>query len=141
MPVYTLTAATLPSNTGYPGNVQDLIQLIQSYVSVNSDPVLSTFVVSSSTPSAEDQDKVWFQTQAGVNGRPQSIRLYSDGVWNEFTPFAFGDIVLTDTNAVIASPWGIGSTTYVVNGISLLTPATPVPPANAKYKVYVGYYQ
>ena len=141
MAVYNLSAATLPANTGYPGNVQDLLKLIESYISVTSDPTLSTFVISNATPPAEDNDKVWFQTQPGVSGAPQSIRLFVDGSWQEFTPFSFGDIVLTDVNATIASPWGVGSTTYVVNGISLLTPLTPVAPTNAKYKVYVGYYQ
>jgi hypothetical protein len=73
MAVYNLSAATLPANTGYPGNVQDLLKLIESYVSVTSDPTLSTFVISNATPSAEDNDKVWFQTQPGVSGAPQSI--------------------------------------------------------------------
>jgi hypothetical protein len=50
-------------------------------------------------------------------------------------------MILTDANAVITSPWGIGNTTYVVEGISKLTPTTPPAPAGAQYKVYVGYYE
>ena len=137
MAEYTLSAATLPANTGYPGNLQALLQLIQSYISVTSDSTLTTLVVSDSTPQSEDNDKIWFQTQSGY---PQTIKIYSNGFWKEFTPFSFGDLVLTDVNAEISSPWGVGSTTYVVDGISTLTPATPVPPTNAKYKVYVGSY-
>ena len=141
MAVYSITAGTLPANTGYPGNVQGLLQLLQSYLSVTSNSTLTSVVVSASTPRSEDNDKVWFQTQAGISGTPQSIKLYNAGSWEEFTPFAFGDIILTDTNATVESPWGVGNTAYVVNGISKLTPTTPVPPANGQYKVYVGYYE
>jgi hypothetical protein len=141
MAVYTISAGTVPLNTGYPANIQGLLQLLQAYLSVNAGSNLSSVVVSSSTPASLDNDKVWFQTEAGVSGFPQSVRLYTEGSWKEFTPFAFGDIVLTDVNAAISSPWGIGNTTYIVDGVSKLTPTLPVAPANAKYKVYVGYYQ
>jgi hypothetical protein len=141
MAVYSITAATLPANTGYPGNVQGLLQLLQSYLSVSSNSTLTSVVVSAATPQSEDNDKVWFQTQAGISGAPQSIKLYNAGSWEEFTPFAFGDLILTDANATIESPWGVGNTAYVVNGITKLTPTTPVAPANAQYKVYVGYYE
>jgi hypothetical protein len=141
MPIYTISAGTLPLNTGYPANVQGLLELLQSYLSVNSGSTLSSVVVSNSTPASTDNDKVWFQTQGGAAGVPQSIRLYSQGAWKEFTPFNFGDIVLTDTNAAISSPWGVGNTTYIVDGITKLTPTLPPAPANAKYKVYVGYYE
>jgi hypothetical protein len=141
MAVYTLTAGTLPANTGYPGNVQGLLQLIQSYLSVTSNSALTSVVVSNVTPASSDNDKVWFQTGASVNGAPQSIRLYVNGQWEEFTPFAFGDIVLCDVAASIASPWGIGNTSYVVNGITKLTPTTPTAPTGTQYKVYVGYYE
>jgi len=141
MAVYSISAATLPANTGYPANVQGLLQLLQSYLSVISNENLTSVIVSSTTPQSQDNDKVWFQTQPGVVGSPQSVRLYSNGEWQEFSPFVFGDLILTDANAAISSPWGIGNTTYVVNGITKLTPTTPVPPANSQYKVYVGYYE
>jgi hypothetical protein len=141
MPVYTITAGTVPQNTGYPANVQGLLQLLQSYLSVNSGTNLTSVIVSSSTPAAIDNDKVWFQTRTGVSGAPQAIRLYNNGAWKEFSPFSFGDVILTDANAVIESPWGIGNTTYVVDGVTKLTPTLPVAPANAQYKVYVGFYE
>lgn len=141
MAVYTISAGTVPLNTGYPANVQGLLQLLQSYLSVNAGSNLSSVVVSGSTPASTDNDKVWFQTEGGVSGLPQSVRLYSEGSWKEFTPFNFGDIVMTDANAAISSPWGIGNTTYVVDGVTKLTPTLPVAPANAQYKVYVGYYE
>jgi len=141
MAVYSITAATLPANTGYPGNVQGLLQLLQSYLSISSGSNLTSVIVSGSNPSASDNDKVWFQTRTGVSGAPQSVRLYNNGAWEEFSPFTFGDVILTDANATIESPWGIGNTTYVVNGITKLTPSLPVAPANAQYKVYVGYYE
>lgn len=141
MAVYNLSAGTLPSNTGYPGNVQGLLNLIESYLTVLSDDTLNTIVVSSTVPNSDNNTKVWFQTAADVNNDPQCIKLYSSGKWVEFTPFSFGDMVLTDVNATIQSPWGIGNTTYVVDGISKLTPTTPTAPTGAQYKVYVGYYE
>lgn len=140
MAVYSLSAGTLPANTGYPANLQALLQLIESYVSVASPSSLSSIVISESTPSSDDNDKLWFETYSGVGNYPKSIKLYSEGSWKEFTPFSFGDMVLCDANSTIESPWGIGNTTYVVDGISKLTPTTPVPPTGGKYKVYVGYY-
>jgi hypothetical protein len=141
MAVYTISAGTVPQNTGYPANMQGLLQLLQSYLSVNAGSNLSSVVVSGATPSSQDNDKVWFQTEAGVAGFPKAIRLYTEGSWKEFSPFNFGDIVLTDANATVSSPWGIGNTTYVVDGITRLTPTLPVAPTNAQYKVYVGYYE
>jgi hypothetical protein len=141
MAVYNLSAGTLPANTGYPANMQSLLNLIQSYLTVISDESLNTIVISSTTPKSEDNTKIWFQTTSDVNTDPQSIKIYSGGKWEEFTPFSFGDMVLTDANATITSPWGIGNTTYVVDGISKLTPTTPTAPAGTQYKVYVGYYE
>ena len=141
MAVYNLSAGTLPANTGYPANLQALLNLFESYLTVVSEDSLNTIVVSSTTPNPEDNDEIWFQTSPDVNPDPQSIKIYSNGKWEEFTPFAFGDMVLTDANATINSPWGIGSTTYVVDGISKLTPTTPTAPAGTQYKVYVGYYE
>jgi hypothetical protein len=141
MAVYNLSAGTLPANTGYPGNVQDLLQLIQSYLSVISDDTLNTIVVSGSTPNSSDNNKVWFELGQGIDAAPKSIKLYVNGTWQEFTPFSFGDMVLVDQTASIASPWGIGSTTYIVDGIQKLTPATPEAPTGTQYKVYVGYYE
>jgi hypothetical protein len=141
MAVYSITAATVPANTGYPANLQGLLQLLESYLSVVSSSTLSSIVISSTTPVPSDNNKVWFQTNPANPGEPQSIRLFSNGSWQEFTPFSFGDIILTDVNSEISSPWGVGNTAYVVNGISKLTPVTPVPPTNGRYKVYVGYYE
>lgn len=141
MAVYNITAGTLPSNTGYPANLQALLQLIQSYLSVTTPDVLNSIVVSDTTPASEDNSKVWFETQSGVSGAPKSIKIYVDGKWEEFTPLSFGDLVLTDATATIVSPWGIGNTTYIVDGVTKLTPTTPPAPAGTQYKVYVGYYE
>ena len=141
MAVYTISAGTVPQNTGYPANLQGLLQLLESYLSVNAGSNLSSIIISSNTPASQDNDKIWFQLDPGVSGFPRAVKVYSEGAWKEFTPFSFGDIVLTDVNAAISSPWCIGTTTYIVDGISKLTPTLPVAPANAQYKVYVGYYE
>jgi hypothetical protein len=140
MAEYSLTAGTVPANTGYPADVQGLLELLTGYLSVLTPSDLKTYIVSNSTPLASDQDKVWFQTQSLADSSPKSIRIFADGAWKEFTQFSFGDIVLVSSSAVVASPWGIGGTTYTVDGISKLTPTTPEPPIGLKYKVYVGQY-
>jgi hypothetical protein len=141
MAVYNLSAGTLPANTGYPANIQGLLDLLESYMTVLSDDSLNTIVISNATPKSSDNTKVWFQTSSDISGEPQAVKIYSQGKWQEFTPFAFGDIVLTDVNSTISSPWGIGNSTYVVDGITKLTPTTPAAPAGTQYKVYVGYYE
>lgn len=141
MAVYSLSAGTLPANTGYPGNLQDLLKLFESYVTVASPSSQSSIIVGDTTPGSSDIDKVWFQTSGGSSGSPTAIKIFSGGKWVEFTPFEFGDMILCDANAPISSPWGIGSTTYIVDGISKLTPVTPTAPVGAQYKVYVGYYE
>jgi hypothetical protein len=138
MAEYPLTPGTLPVNTAYPGNVQGLLDLISSYMTVITSDDLRTYIVSTTQPADDDADKVWFEIQSG--GAPRAIRSYTDGRWEEYSPFTFGDMVLVDVNATIASPWGVGSTIYTVNGVSKLTPTTPVPPTGTKYKVYVGHY-
>ena len=140
MAEYSITAGSVPANTGYPSDVQGLLDLLSAYLSVITPSDLKSYVISNSTPLASDQDKVWFQTQSLADSSPKSIRIFADGTWKEFTQFSFGDIVLVSSSAIISSPWGVGATTYTVDGISKLTPTTPEPPIGLKYKVYVGQY-
>jgi hypothetical protein len=139
MAEYSIAAGSVPANTGYPANVQGLLDLLTSYLTVLTPDELKSYIISNSTPSASNQDKAWFQTDVST-GLPRSIRVYVNGGWKEFTPFSVGDIVLVDSASTISSPWGIGSTTYTVDGVPYLTPTTPEPPIGLKYKVYVGQY-
>jgi hypothetical protein len=148
MAQYTLTPATVPPTVGYPGNLQDLLELIKNYITVTDDLQYKTFIISDSQPSptSENQDKIWFELTP--SGKPKAIRIYNNGNWLEFTPFNQGDMVLVADTVTPESPWGEPNTTYQVNvysgttlsQISFLTPAAPSSPSGYKYKVYVGHY-
>ena len=148
MAQYTLTPATVPPTIGYPGNLQDLLELIKNYITVTDDLQYKTFIISDSQPSptSENQDKIWFELTP--SGKPKAIRIYNNGNWLEFTPFNQGDMVLIADTVTPESPWGEPNTTYQVNvysgttltQISFLTPAAPSAPSGYKYKVYVGHY-
>jgi hypothetical protein len=141
MAEYSITAGSVPINTGYPADVQGLLNLLSSYLTVLSPDNLKNYVLDYNTPIASNQDKVWFQTNSLADASPKSINVYADGRWQEFTPFTFGDIILVTASATISSPWGVGSTSYTVSGVgSVTTPSTPEPPIGLKYKVYVGRY-
>lgn len=150
MAQYTLTPATVPATLGYPGNLQDLLEIIKNYLTVSeADPNSKiSFLVSNTQPTSAsgNQDKIWFELTA--SGAPKAIRLYKDGNWLEFTPFQQGDMVLVADTVVPQSPWGKPNTTYqikvysgntVVNS-TYLTPASPAAPTGFTYKVYVGHY-
>lgn len=150
MAKYTLTPATVPPTLGYPGNLQDLLETIKNYMTVTEgdSSVSVSFLVGSTQPTASsgNQDKIWFElTPAGA---PKAIRLFKDGVWQEFTPLKQGDMVLTADTVVPQSPWGKPNTTYQVKvysgntvvNTSYLTPAAPGAPTGFAYKVYVGHY-
>ena len=148
MAQYSLTPATVPSTVGYPGNLQDLLELIKNYITITDDLQYKTFIISDSQPSptTENQDKIWFELTP--SGKPKAIRIYNNGNWLEFTPFNQGDMVLIADTVTPESPWGEPNTTYQVNvysgttltQISFLTPAAPSAPSGYKYKVYVGHY-
>jgi len=141
MAEYSITAGSVPTNTGYPADVQGLLDLLSSYLTVLTPDNLKNYVLDYNTPSSSNQDKVWFQTNSMANASPKSINVYADGRWQEFTPFTFGDMILVPSSYTISSPWGVGSTNYTVSGVgSVATPSTPEPPIGLKYKVYVGRY-
>jgi len=134
-----ITSGSVPAGTPYPGNFGDFLTTLSSYLSVQYPDELRYAVVSSSTPTGSDQNKLWFKVNAQT-GLPSTVNLFVNGSWLEFTQFNFGDMVLVDSTANIISPWGEGSNTYTVAGQELLTPQTPTAPNGYKYKVYVGNY-
>jgi len=141
MAEYSITAGSVPSNTGYPADVQGLLDLLSSYLTVLSPDNLKNYVLDYNTPVASNQDKVWFQTNSLADASPKAINVYADGRWQEFTQFTFGDIILVTASATISSPWGVGASSYTVPGVGVVTtPTTPEPPVGLKYKVYVGRY-
>lgn len=135
-----LSSGVVPAGTPYPGNFQEFLNTASSYLTVQYPDNLRYGIVSSATPTGNDLDKVWFRLSS-IDGTPNTVNLYINGVWTEFTQFNFGDIVMVAEASVIANPWGTGGTAYTVSGQKVVTPATPTsPPAGFKYKVYVGNY-
>jgi hypothetical protein len=132
-------SGTVPAGTPYPGNFNALLSGLSSYLTVTYPDGLRYAVVSSSTPTGNDQDKVWFKLSPQT-GLPSTVNVFVNGSWVEFTQFTFGDMVLVDSTANIVSPWGEGATTYTVAGREVLTPQTPTAPNGYRYKVYVGNY-
>jgi hypothetical protein len=135
----TIVSGTAPAGTPYPGNFNDFLTTLSGYLTVQAPDELRYGVVSSSTPTGSSQDKIWFRVSPS-SGIPQTVNLFVNGAWVEFTQFSFGDMVLVDQSSVIASPWGEGGTTYTVNGQQVLTPNVPAQVGTFKYKVYVGNY-
>lgn len=135
----TINSGSVPAGTPYPGNFGDFLNVLSSYLSVQYPEELRYAVVSSSTPVGSDQNKLWFKLNP-QNLAPVSVNFFVNGSWLEFTQFSFGDMVLVDSSANVAPPWGEGSNSYTVAGQVLITPPTPSAPAGYKYKVYVGSY-
>lgn len=134
-----LRSGVVPAGTPYPGNFQAFLDTAASYLSVEYPDNLKYAIVSASTPTGENQNKVWFKLSS-VTGLPMSVNYYVNGAWVEFTPFDFGDLVLVADTSVIETPWGVGGTSYILDNQKVVTPLTPTPPAGYKYKVYVGNY-
>jgi hypothetical protein len=135
-----LLSGSVPANTPYPGTFNEFLQTLSSYLTLQYPDQLRYGVVSAAQPTGRDLDKLWFRLSQ-VDGSPQTVNLFIDGSWVEFTQFNFGDMVMISTASQIVSPWGEGSTSYTVGGQVLTTPAVPAPSGGFKYKVYVGNYQ
>jgi hypothetical protein len=147
MAEYPITVQTLPTNTCYPVSVQELVNMLAEYITVQINQSNIEYIVNDSAPSSADTDRIWFQTQtppgAGEYGAPKAPRKYTAGQWREFTSLSQGDIVVVESLAQINSPWGEPGFTYSFGdtGIPNYTPPTPpTPPEGFKYKVYVGYW-
>jgi hypothetical protein len=145
MSEYPLTVATLPDNSCYPPTVQLLLNLVAQYSTLNIPSSQISYIVSETTPSSENQDKLWFQTSASGAGYglPKIARLYVNGIWLEFAQLSQGDKILVPSDYSISSPWGEYGYTYSFSGLGIpnYTPTrAPEPPNELKYKTYVGYW-
>jgi hypothetical protein len=145
MAEYPLIVETIPGNTCYPPTVQLLLNLVAEYSTLVIPGNQTGYVISSTTPSAENQDKLWFQTgySGSGYGSPKVVRLYINGAWLEFAQLSQGDRILVPSIYTISAPWGEFGYTYSFSdlGISSYTPTqAPIPPEGLKYKTYVGYW-
>jgi len=145
MAEYPLTTVTVPTNTCYPATVQELLNLVASYTTLVIAGNQTGYIISDTTPSIQNQNKLWFQVGASGSGygTPKVIRRYINGVWREFAQLSQGDRILVSSDATISSPWGEYGYTYsfLDLGIPNYTPTqAPTPPDGLKYKTYVGYW-
>lgn len=145
MAEYPLTVATLPDNTCYPTTIQALLNLVAEYTTLVTQGEETAYIVSPTVPSAENSDKLWFQTGTAISGygAPKVVRLYVNGAWKEFAQLSQGDRILVSSTATISAPWGEYGYTYSFSGLGLpsYTPTqAPTPPDGLKYKTYVGYW-
>lgn len=145
MAEYPLTVTTIPDNTCYPTTVQSLLNLVAEYSTLVIPGNEVAYIISDTTPSSENQNKLWFQTASSGSGygSPKVIRWYVDGSWLEFAQLSQGDRILVSEGSIISAPWGEFGYTYSFSGlgISSYTPTqAPTPPVGLKYKTYVGYW-
>lgn len=134
-----LVTGLVPADTPYPATFNEFLEKLSSYLTLQYPDEFRYAVVSSAAPTGPDVDKIWFKLSS-VDGSPESVNIYIDGNWVEFSPLQFGDMVLVADTSVIISPWGEGQKVYTVRGEEKITPTTPTAPAGYKYKIYVGNY-
>jgi hypothetical protein len=145
MAEYPLTVGTVPDSTCYPATVQPLLNLVADYSTLIVPGNQVAYIISDTVPSAENQDKLWFQVGSSGSGygSPKVIRWYVNGVWLEFAQLSRGDRIFVSANSAIVAPWGEYGYTYSFAGLGVSPYAptqAPTPPDGLKYKTYVGYW-
>lgn len=106
----TMVAGTLP-----PGFVhetwQDTFETFVRTIAAQLPGTYSSFVVSSTTPGADDQDKLWLKVASDC--RPIGLYLYFGGAWVQVGSNVFYGVDVSATVNVIT----VASTTPVVNSL------------------------
>jgi hypothetical protein len=107
---------------------QDEIDLLNSLVTTTISTDVTTYVIGSSTPSVDDQDKVWYRLNA--NGGPNGVYTYYKGLWVRIPPLPaqttqlyYGDPTL-DFDANGKGLAGAGPVAKDFMGWALLTETT-----------------
>jgi hypothetical protein len=145
MAEFPLTIVPLSGNACYPTTVQQVVDLVAEYATLNIQGVKQAYTISSTTPPDNKSNQLWLQTTGALSGYgdPKVIRWNVNGAWLEFATLSQGDRVLVQSVSTITSPWGEYGYTYsfASSGISSYTPTvSPIAPEGMKYKVYVGYW-
>jgi hypothetical protein len=79
-----------PAPGACPADFSALVALLRTLVSGEITTDFQTFVVSASTPSVDDQDKLWFKVDG--SGRPLGIFKYYSGNWRRFYNGVLGEV-------------------------------------------------
>jgi len=74
-------AGTLPFGTAFPGTPQALLNLIASYLSITGGAGFIPVNFGSTTPTADNRDKPWFQTDSG--GVPIGWFSWNGTTWEQ----------------------------------------------------------
>lgn len=82
MPNLFLQANTTPVGTEFPATVDELLQLIAQYISVEGIGDFNGINFGSDTPAVGDRDKPWLETDPGT-GSPVRWRVWNGSEWEE----------------------------------------------------------
>jgi hypothetical protein len=75
----TITALTLPEGTEFPGNMQDLEDLIAQYLFIDNQGDFSGINYGDTEPAPENRDRPWFETDA--SGNPIGWKSWNGSAW------------------------------------------------------------
>lgn len=102
---YQITTGTLPNGTCWT-TPQAYADLLSQFLTVFVDENYRFFNFGSSTPSVDDQDKPWLQTDSA--GKPTNISVYYNGGWTNYGVTPEGGIILwSGSIATIPTGWVI----------------------------------
>lgn len=85
-----------PDPSANPLTLTQLIAILNALVSTVIPGDYAPYVISSSTPAVDDQDKVWHKTDSA--GRPLGTFLYYSGAWRREQNGRTGDVKLYSGN-------------------------------------------
>lgn len=75
----TITALTLPEGTEFPGNMQELENLVAQYLLIDNQENFSGINYGDTEPAPENRDRPWFQTDG--SGNPIGWKSWDGGAW------------------------------------------------------------
>lgn len=85
-----LTQFASPDPNASPLNITQLVALLNTLVDSQITGSYIPYVISSSTPSVDDQDKAWIFVDSG--GRPIEQRIYYNGAWRRIYNGMLGEV-------------------------------------------------
>lgn len=128
-----ITYANAPAGT-CPTTIDDLIQLFRDITTAEVSGSYLPYVLGSSTPQVEDQDKAWIRLDAA--GRPLGTFLYYAGSWRRQYNGKFNEVTMFNGNpAIFFDGTGRGLTTSEWDGWSLCNGQNGTPNLSDKFIV------
>ncbi len=129
----TITFANPPEGT-CPSTFADAVTILQSLVSAQSPTGYLPYILGSSTPAVEDQNKAWIRQDAA--GRPIGTFVYYAGAWRrEYTGKPKEVVYFTGDPATYFDGTGRGLTTAEWDGWALCNGANGTPNMTDKFLI------